>query len=394
MLKKILLLNIKLNESMKNNQDFSENQQICYLSKIEKYLCKKCDYITSDKSNMNRHINTKKHKLCNIKYNENYVNHEKKYKDGYIVNSYSCDICDYKTPHLCNLKKHLTTNRHIKKQLVVFNTKYNNTTCKPNMVANIDEKYINNQTKTQTIMEKNKEINTIIQQDNEVNKGNVGDDAEYIQLKNKADRVDKLERIIETLLEQNSKLTESIKQTLETQNTAICDIAKQPRIVQNNNTSFNIMNYLNNDCKDALNLSDFLNNVQICYDDLLMIKDNGYIYGMEKNLINELTNMEETKRPIQCTDIKRKKFFVKEDEVWNADDGNERLNEALNKITNKHIKELQKWKERNPDWMENDRKFDMITDITCQILKGSTNTGEQLKKKIVDKLSKAVKVNK
>jgi light-regulated signal transduction histidine kinase (bacteriophytochrome) len=188
------------------------------------------------------------------------------------------------------------------------------------------------------------------------------------------------------LIDENSKLTGSIQQTIETQNKALCEIAKQPKIIQNNNTnSFNVMNYLNNDCKDALNLSDFVNTLKIDYSDLLKIRDNGYVYGMERSIIDNLIALEETKRPIQCTDIKRKKFFIKDQEKWNIDSENEKINKILCDVTTKQIYELKQWKQKNPDWMDNDTKFDIITDITCQILKGSSEDGEKFKKKVFEK---------
>jgi len=210
---------------------------------------------------------------------------------------------------------------------------------------------------------------------------------------NNTEDVDRLEGIVHKLIEHNTKLSDCIRDTLESQTAVIHDIATQPKIIQNNN-SFNLTNYLEVKCKDAPNISDFIDRLDINYDDLVEIKENGYIYGMEKSLITELSNLDVCNRPIQCTDLKRKQFFIKDKEEWEKDDECKRVNKLLSDITTKHIKALQQWKILNPDWLDNDNKLNMITDITTEILKGSGNNGLKLKRKFIDKLSKAVKVTK
>ena len=342
--------------------------------KNKKYQCKICNYNTSYKSNLYKHFQTIKHlslarkasqKVSNTTFISNNFKNEQKYE---------CELCDYKTSKISNWKRHISSVSHAARSGSLGSQN------EPKSIT--DDNIVIYDSKPQSIVPFSN--NDEYQPTHE----------DYIILKTKANRVDKLEKMVESLLDQNNKLTESIRNTMESQNKVICDMAKQPRIVQNNNNSFNLMNYLNNDCKDAPNLTDFINGLKVDYDDLLKIRDNGYIYGMERNLINELIRLEQNKRPIQCTDIKRKRFVVKDDETWGIDNDNQRLNQALNDITTKHIKELQAWKLRNPDWMDNDSKFDMITDITCQILKGSSNNGVKLKNKIFEKLSHAVKVKK
>lgn len=304
------------------------------------YICENCTFYCNNKARYIEHLQTKKHNDTNdTKNHPNHPNHPKKTHFCSCGKSYKYKTGLYRHQKKCNYT-HLndTDNKNSENLIIKFENK---------------------------------------------------------SYENDTNKVIILENMVEKLIDQNSKLTESLQTTMETQNKTLCEIAKQPHIIQNNNNnSFNVMNYLNNDCKDALNLSDFIKTLQVNYDDLLKIRDNGYVYGMEKSIIENLIDLEETKRPIQCTDIKRKKFFIKDEEKWNIDEENKKINKALCDITTKHIKELQKWKLRNPDWMDNDSKFDIITDITCQILKGSSDNGEKLKKKVFEKLSKAVKINK
>ena len=326
-------------------------ENICYHEKIRKYHCEVCDYYSSEKSNM------KKHKQACSKTSKKLLFPVENY---FFDDSFLCELCDYSTSKACNFNRHLRSQKH-RSFLTRFSIQNEQkTTCDDAMVIN-----------------KN---------------GHLFDDKNN---KNDEKKTERLENLVEKLIDENSKLTGSIQQTIETQNKALCEIAKQPKIIQNNNTnSFNVMNYLNNDCKDALNLSDFVNTLKIDYSDLLKIRDNGYVYGMERSIIDNLIALEETKRPIQCTDIKRKKFFIKDQEKWNIDSENEKINKILCDVTTKQIYELKQWKQKNPDWMDNDTKFDIITDITCQILKGSSEDGEKFKKKVFEKLCKAVKIKK
>lgn len=367
---------------------------ICYLQKNKKYWCKKCDYITCDKSNMKKHINTIKHKTTATKSSQKVLKVAKLPEKYFSAQKYYCEVCDYYTSKYGNYTKHLCTQKHIAKAGYFSATKYPKSTRNHNQTIFSRDTQHKNDTMDEPMCDTTHDTIHHSIQNNQLICDHITNDNVTSDENADKNRETRLETFVKTLLEQNNTLTNCIQQTMESQNKIICDMAKQPHIIQTNNTSFNIMNYLNNDCKEALNLTDFIKNVTVSYDDLLNIRKNGYIYGMEKTFVDELINLEEKKRPIQCTDSKRKKFFIKDDETWNIDNDNKRLNEALNDITSRHIHELQQWKLRNPDWMDNDKKFDIITDITCQILQGSSSNGEKFKKKIIDTLSKVLKINK
>lgn len=343
-------------KTTEKNNNFDDFEWICYLSKIKKYQCKLCDYITSEKSNMKKHINTKKHKMAGSLTSQKVLFRAKSVEKYEKKDKYFCRVCNYNTSKIGNYTRHLQSKKHGS-----FLARFNK----------------NNEPKT--TYDDNMEIELYKDNKYSINK-----------YEEKQTKIEKLENMVENLIEQNIKITDTMQKTIEKQNMTICEIAKQPKIVNNN--SFNVMNYLNNECKDAINFSDFIDKLKISYDDLLKIRKNGYVYGMEKSIIDNLIKLEQRKRPIQCTDIKRKQFFIKDQEKWNKDNKNMKLNKALCDVTTKHIYELQQWKDKNPDWMDNDNKLDIITDITCQILKGSTDDGEKLKNKIYDKLSKAVKI--
>jgi hypothetical protein len=202
-----------------------------------------------------------------------------------------------------------------------------------------------------------------------------------------------------------SELLDLCKIILEKQNSLSDTLIKamnEPKIVNINNNiqniknsninniknnNINIVQYLNNECKEAPNLTDFINQISVSYDDLLKVKDNGYIYGIENSLLNQLKLTEKTKRPIHCTDKKRKKFYVKEKDIWHKDEEHKHIDKAIKHVCTKQINTLQDFKKHNTDWLDNDTIREDVGDITAQICKIYTESGEKLKSKILGKLS-------
>ena len=136
------------------------------------------------------------------------------------------------------------------------------------------------------------------------------------------------------------------------------DIASKPTTI--NNTQFNVMNYLNNDCKDAMNLTDFINNFQFSIKDLDMLQSKGYQEAMERTFVKQLYDMDKTKRPIHCSDKKRKTFYIKDNDVWEKDEDNKKLITSVQKLSSTHNRALSKWRSYNSDWSSNDKKQDFF----------------------------------
>jgi len=152
---------------------------------------------------------------------------------------------------------------------------------------------------------------------------------------------DDLKEMVMKLLEQNERF------------------AKEPKIINNtttNNTQFNVMNYLNTECKDAMNLTDFINSFEFSIKDLEMLNNKGYQEAMEHTFVKQLCDMDKTKRPIHCSDKKRKSFYIKEDDIWEKDTNNEKIIKGMKKLSFIHSNTLNKWKNKNQDWNNNERK--------------------------------------
>ena len=120
----------------------------------------------------------------------------------------------------------------------------------------------------------------------------------------------------------------------------------------NNNTTnnqFNLQFYLNETCKDALNLTDFLNSIKVQLKDLEYTAEHGHIEGITKIFKNALTNMEVTQRPMHCTDLKREILYIKDNNKWDKDIKNDKIKKAITQVVDKNIGNTSQWLEKYPN---------------------------------------------
>ena len=163
------------------------------------------------------------------------------------------------------------------------------------------------------------------------------------------------------LINDNKEMMKIIKGQQEQLNSIIPKIGNITNNTNNttNNTmnnNFNLNVFLNEQCKDALNISDFIDSLKITLEDLLFSKTNGISRGITDVLIKGLKELDIYKRPIHCTDIKRDIMYIKDEDKWLKDDSNEMIKNTIVKIADKERTALQQWAIDNPDWMDTERK--------------------------------------
>lgn len=123
------------------------------------------------------------------------------------------------------------------------------------------------------------------------------------------------------------------------------------------NKTFNLNFYLNETCKDAMNLQDFIKTLQLNLADLERVGELGYTEGISRMFIKGLNDLDETKRPIHCSDLKREVIHIKDNDVWEQDNENrDKLRKAINDISNKNIMLLDDWRQENPGFDQYDSK--------------------------------------
>jgi hypothetical protein len=168
--------------------------------------------------------------------------------------------------------------------------------------------------------------------------------------KENKEEIAKLTTLITQLMTQNTELVKTIK-----------DMA--PTIGSNNNNTninksknFNIQFFLNETCKDALNISEFVESLKITLEDLDFSRKNGLVSGITDVMIKGLKQLDITKRPIHCTDKKRETMYIKDKEKWEKDETHEKMKNTIIQIAKKERNALTEWVEENPDWMETEAK--------------------------------------
>ena len=178
-----------------------------------------------------------------------------------------------------------------------------------------------------------------------------------------------------SILKQNAELQ---NQMMEQQNQMMEVIKNGTHNTTNNtntnshNKTFNLQFFLNETCKDAMNITDFVNSIQLQLSDLENMGDVGFINGMSNIIIKNLKGLELHERPLHCTDIKREVLYIKDEDKWDKEtDGNPKIRNAIKHIAKKNTKQIFDFKNKYPDCNKSHSKYSDKYNkliILCQIL--------------------------
>ena len=278
---------------------------------------------------------------------------------------YDCEKCDFHTSNKNDFKRHCETIKHMDTNGYKMDTKKT----QKQFVCECGKTY-----KYSQGLSKHKktcrDMNIVLHKDSEAT----------------TNKTSTLVEMFLKMIEENKE----IRNTFVEQSDKLLELAKQPKTniqTQNNNTTFNVLNYLNTECADALNLTDFVNQIQITFEDLLLVGNKGFISSIEHSFVDKLKSLEQTKRPIHCTDKKRKSIYVKEDNKWNRDRKHDKISNALDGISSKQYKTLSNWFHANPRWNHNNTTEDIGLSIMNNIYGFSNDkNGEKNKKNLINKI--------
>jgi hypothetical protein len=201
----------------------------------------------------------------------------------------------------------------------------------------------------------------------------------------------------EMLMEQNKQNNELHKQILELcKNTTITNNNTTNSTINSHNKIFNLQFFLNDTCKNAMNLTDFVHSLQINLKDLESVGELGFVNGLSKLIINGLNNLEECERPVHCSDLKRESMYIKEDNKWEKEDAeNTKMKKALKQIAHKNTKMLPVWKAKNPDYKRSESHLsDKYSHMVIEAMGGSGDNDEEKANKIIRKIAKEVTIKK
>jgi hypothetical protein len=250
-------------------------------------------------------------------------------KNGKI---YECIICDFKTIYNSNYDKHLTTAKH--KRLTNTNKKPIKNGAAFSCICGKTYKHPSSLCKhKKTCPQIN---NTMVIQENPNGKPSVMD----IISQNK-DIMDALVLQNEELMKKNDELTNTIIKQSNTIQEMVPKIGNNNTTnTTNNNNQFNLQVFLNEDCKDAINFSDFIKQIQVSFEDIENQAECGYVKGISKLFIESLKGLGTHKRPIHCTDKKRKTLYIKENNEWDKEGSQDILLKGIQEVTRSTMRTL------------------------------------------------------
>jgi len=299
------------------------------------FECKSCHFTTCKKGDYNRHLQTLKHKNKEILINDVKIS---------VNKIFEC-ICGKIYKHNQSLFNH-------KKKCVFVKEETNNDISNNQLTLN--NTHISNNIITQE---------TIIKLINE-----------STDIKN-------------LLITQQQQLFEQHKQLIEQQKQLVEIVPKIGNNITNNNTAnikqkFNINIFLNEQCKDAINMNDFIKKIQLTLNNLDFTKHHGLAEGLSNIFIENMNKLSVYQRPMHCTDTKRETLYIKDDNNWSKDGAKEKLKKAIKSASSKNYKALQKWRDNNPDFMENDDKKDYFVHVISAIGKSTDSIDDKIIKNL------------
>ena len=155
--------------------------------------------------------------------------------------------------------------------------------------------------------------------------------------------------------------------------------------ITNNNTAnikqkFNINIFLNEKCKDAINMNDFIKQIQLTLDNLDFTKNNGLTEGLSNIFIENMNKLSLYERPLHCTDTKRETLYIKDNDSWEKDKNKNKIKEAIKSLNKNHFKLVKEWLKENPDFNEIDEKQDYFARVLKEC--GNEVDNEKVVKKI------------
>ena len=197
------------------------------------------------------------------------------------------------------------------------------------------------------------------------------------------------------LLQENSKLTNKIIEMAP--QSSITNNTNNSNSHNTNNNNFNLNFFLNETCKNAMNISDFVSSIKMDLDDLEHVGRTSYIEGISNIVVKNLNNLEQQLRPLHCSDSKREVLYIKDNDEWTKEtDSKPILTNTIKIIANQNIKQINNWVKEHPDCIKsNSRKNDLYLKIVSNSMNGLTKEeGDKNINKIISNVAKKVTINK
>ena len=299
-----------------------------------------------------------------------------------------CTICDFTCCKKSNYDKHMLTRKHQNRYQILTNT-YKKMPILDE-VTNVFHCCCGNEYKhRQSLFNHKRKCLTVINHkvDNENEKDN--DENETASNNNCTNKND----IIITLLNQNNLLQNQIIDLCKEKNN-FTNINNNN--INSHNKTFNLNVFLNETCKDAMNIMDFVDSLKIQLSDLENVGKLGYVEGISNIIIKNLKAMDIHKRPVHCSDSKREVMYVKDEDKWERENEEKnKIRKAIKCIANKNSRLLPTFKEKHLECIKNDSNlFDQYNKLIIESMGGSGDNDLEKEDKIIRKIAKEITINK
>jgi hypothetical protein len=283
---------------------------------------------------------------------------------------YVCEICDYSASRKSQYDRHLSTDKHKIKDLAINGNGLaiekvpNNYICQ-----NCEKTY-----KDPSGLWRHKKKCQITKNNNISQEKTIKIDSEPSE-----------KELIMILIKENSELKNMMMEVIKTG-------THNTTHTNSHNKSFNLNLFLNETCKDAMNITDFVNSIQLQLSDLERVGELGYVDGITNIITKNLKQLDVTKRPVHCTDKKREVLYVKDENKWEKEDlENKIIRKAIKKVSHKNILMLPKFKNAHPDCSKSDSKYsDQYNKIVVESFGGPGDDDTKKEDKIIKNLSKTI----
>jgi hypothetical protein len=297
---------------------------------------------------------------------------------------FQCENCDFVCYKKSNYDKHLLTPKHQNTDKILTNTDAENAEnaivtnefiCECGNTYKHRQSLFNHKKKCQTININNEEINTE-ELNNEITP-----------------------ELIMSVLQQNKEL----QKMLIEQGKTIMELSKNSsntNISHNNinshNKTFNLQFFLNETCKDAMNIMDFVDSIKLQLCDLENVGKLGFVEGISKIIVKNLNSLDETKRPVHCTDTKREVMYVKDEDKWEKENENkQKMRKVIKHVTHKNSKLLKEFKTKYPGCEKSESRFsDKYDKLIIEAMGGKGDNDLEKEDKIIKNIAKNVTIDK
>jgi hypothetical protein len=292
--------------------------------------------------------------------------------------NFFCEKCDYTTSRKSQYDRHLLTAKHQKETMSPFSD--DNVGQHHNFICNCGKEYKHRQGLWRH--EKNCELKKGPKRST--------DDKSHPDIQ-------ALTNLVLEVVKQNNELANKIVDICKTGHTNMSNMVNSNNVISNNNTNtFNLNVFLNEKCKDAMNITDFVDSIQLDLADLETVGKLGYVEGISNIIVKNLKALDVTERPIHCADKKRKVIYIKDEDKWEKEDADKKkLKKVIKKVAYKNEKLLPQYKQKYPDYNDSESaRSDQFSKIIIEAMGGAGDNDSEKEQKILKKIAKEVVIDK